>query len=213
MAAAVVLVARRQQWWLVCGVLILMAGTSSPAAVALVLLGGFVAIATIGIGCQALGLDPFNLLSWPNLLTVRWRQLGVAAGSFLVTAGVIKTREGLQAAADWLATRTQGDPDLTTTWLVCLVCFAFSLTLRTARPRFAPESHRARVEAFWGEASLSLGLACLALGPAALLANWAWNVLASVVLPLFVLSVRDALPSVREGRFAPARSEVDRTDP
>jgi len=43
---------------------------------------------------------------------------------------------------------------------------------------------------YWTEASLLLGLATVALLPGALGWNWLWGVALSVVLPMFVLSVR-----------------------
>ena len=46
---------------------------------------------------------------------------------------------------------------------------------------------------YWKEATISLVLVTCALIPAALLANWAWNVLASLALPLFLQSCREAL--------------------
>lgn len=47
-----------------------------------------------------------------------------------------------------------------------------------------------KLSAYWAEASLLLCLATIALVPGALGWSWLWGVLLSVILPMFVLSVR-----------------------
>jgi hypothetical protein len=59
-----------------------------------------------------------------------------------------------------------------------------------------------RARAYWKEVAGTLLLATVALVSAALLVNWALNVMASVLLPLFVLSTRRVLNEQRAGNQA-----------
>jgi len=199
-----VVVVRRAPWTLILLVLLLQAFTSTDAEDGLTFLGLFVALAVLGVEFRALQLDPFDVFSALKSIgrEHRRRDLALAAVALAGTIAVIYALRGLLWVADWLAEHLESDADLIIAWLGCVVGLLVAWGIRALLPKWiAPGARLARSRAYWTEVRFNLVLVCVALVPAALLANWAWNVLASVVLPLFVASVRREVSEVRTDEF------------
>ncbi|MFK3672329.1 hypothetical protein ACI2IX_19355 [Leifsonia aquatica] len=201
-------VARRPQWMLPLAVVGLCALTSASASIAALMLACVLMLACLAIALHALGVNPFSPLSVLRATFARrtWTQLLIAGGMALLAFGIFRLSEFVTWLANLLAHATSGDANLVSALLIAIlalfVCIAVCvLTGAGARVLERDQSEGAaanlayfrQARAYWGEAGFTLLLVVVALVPAALLANWAWNVLASVFLPLFVLSVRSAV--------------------
>lgn len=200
-------VGKRPPWTLVLVVLGLAAMASFSAAWATLVLGLVGALPLIGITFGALGVDPLN----PRTITKLAKQ--PPAGKELVLPGVgivlavsvVVGASRIPLVSADLARWAHGDRDLTAALLVCtlsaLIAWLLAgfrqLQLHGTARRDRADMGAARTELpegsrrFWIEAAISLSLASVALTPAALSANWAWNVLASAVFPVFLVAVND----------------------
>lgn len=192
-ARAAVDAVRNGPWGFIIVVLLLCAAAGADASYAVSFYGLLLVGAAIALGLRALGMETTNPV---DLVKALWKGMSLWQVLALVAAvagaaGVAYLFKNVQAAALWLADATDSDEDLTTTLLFSIVALLFTVAMAWLRPKTAlSPAHAEHVRWYWTEARFNLLLVCLALAPAALLANWAWNVLLSVVLPLFVLSVR-----------------------
>jgi hypothetical protein len=224
LVSAVVTVIRRPQWAVVILVLSLAAFAAQSATSAALFLACFVALPPLGLAAAALNVNLFSPLSVVRSLFTppSWSRLGLATILLLLDAAVLRVFLYIPRLARRLVAVLGGDVDLFTALLFAAVaslcCATLAVLLPWIHERFGrhqvvddgteeaqpPESQPdERLFGYWWQATEALTLATAALIPAALLANWAWNVLASVTLPVFYLSVKDAASDHR-GSTAPA---------
>jgi hypothetical protein len=166
---------------------------------------------------RILGASPFNPLSVLQLVRKPpsvWRLLGSSA-LFLSGLALLRLEPMLLRFSASLAASVSGDRNLMAALLIAAGAALVSATLwgashlllRVLRWQAENESAAAEGVPSAGDSSIEareavqyrraatgvLVLAVIALVPAALLASWAVNVAASVVLPVFVLSVQHRL--------------------
>lgn len=211
------MVVLRRARWAVLGLIMLgCAVTGQSAAIATLLVGLIIALGLCAAALRALNVEDLSIRSLLAFSRQRtsWSRLLGAVLLLIATVAVVRFATALTAAAKRLAHLSGGDPDLMVAlfaaalgaliagaaWTLCVLgARAEERPLaETGRPSGAAtvreqDDRSAGTAAYWQEATVSLTLAAVALVPAALLANWAWNVIASVLLPVFVLSIRDAL--------------------
>jgi hypothetical protein len=190
--------------------MLLFALSSATAQLAAILGGCLVAIALLGVAFRALDVDPFSPASVFRFLfrSPSWKQLLVAVVMLMLALGAFQLFAYTGRAAEWITKYTRGDVDLTTALLMAalgllvsllILCLATVGVKRLSQHKDAEVAVGGREQIltlarrsreYWVEATVTLLLSVVALIPAALLANWAWNVLASVLMPVFLLSAR-----------------------
>jgi len=202
-------VARRAHWSFALGFTAVAALGNISASLIILLFGLLVAGASLLAAMAVLGCDPLNPFSVIRsaFRPVQWGELGIAVVGLVFALAVIRFSSELPILAARMANATEGDTDLMICALVCAlaasVCAGIflrkTLELRAFVSSSPEEQERAHhqdiaiaklARGYWRGATELLTLAVIALVPAALLVNWAYNVLASVLLPLLVLSVR-----------------------
>lgn len=205
-------VVERPHWSVLMVVLLLVALANAPASIAAVLISCFLAAVLVFAAMHTVGVDnPFNPLSHLRAIfdTVSFWRLLVACLFIGAAFLMLAIGKWVAAAAVTLAAWVHGDENLMLALLVAAIASAFCF-LKTAEKSRELAQLEERVESesedstrpavdsavaahrYWKEACISLCVAAVALVPAALLANWAWNVLASVALPVLLLSAREA---------------------
>lgn len=210
---AVTEVLRRPQWSVLLVIMLLAAVANMSAALTTLLISCFVGMIFLFAALHAIGIeDPFNPIAHLRALfqPTSFRKLLVAGLLLVATVVILNTGQWITVAAQYLAEHTGGDVNLLVA-LICSLIAALSCLIVAGlkrhqlnrlltrirgvfdEPEYRSIDQMIASQRYWREASISMCLATTALIPAALLANWAWNVLASVMLPLLVLSCRDAI--------------------
>lgn len=200
-------VGKRPQWTVVLGVLGVAAVASLSAGWVTIVLGLFFVLPFIGLAFGVLGVDPFSPMTVFNTITrpVSWPQLAVASVGIALTLLGLKGASTIPLVSERLARWTHGDRDLTTALLLCALAALgtwFLTGFRRLQIHWIHQGEPTKLAAvkvklldqsqqFWTDVAVNLSLATVALFPAAILANWAWNVIASAVLPIFLISVKD----------------------
>lgn len=201
-------VASRPNWAVVLVVVMLFAfsGGSATDAFTLIVLPLVLAITLLAL--DVLDRPLFSLRSLiPGLSPAPTPTRLVLAFLLLVVAvAILYAMRVITYLTERIVDVTGGDPDLTTCALVCALALVFCTGMsgfrrwqtRRLEQGDPPTSEvertvivRASLE-YWTAAAGILAVAFVALIPAALLTNWAFNVLGSVLLPLLVLSVKRA---------------------
>lgn len=205
-------VLKRPQWGVTLCILLLAALADAPAGWAVVLMACFVGLVGVFSAFYALGIEnPFNPLDHLRAVFTRtsFTRLFVAAVLIGFTFFTFKAAGWLIWAAEALAVRAGGDGNLMLALIFSLIATLFCALISTMKKRqlkIAITAERSLFDAaavqpvddleasqrYWSESSSTLILVVVALVPAALLANWAWNTLASVAFPLLILSLKNS---------------------
>lgn len=203
----------RPRWMVPVIVLLLAAVSSLDARWSLTVLTLIFGLALAFLGFKYLGVNPFSPMAMIRLL---FRQDGASLQEALLSLGcyvgalatylLILPVTGMILS---LADAVGGDANLMFALVYAIGATMISgvmFVLHVRRRGFIadpPEGEKPLPEAvenlpgveascvYWKEATITLMLVTCALIPAAFLAGWAWNVLASLALPLFVHSVRE----------------------
>lgn len=213
LALAARTVGGRTGWCSVLIVVVLCALGSQPTTFAAYILGCIYALFFLLNAMSVLGVNSLSPISVVKSLfrSPGWGQLLFATALMGCALLVFWLFLQFPEVARWIVSWTHGDFDLTTAFLIAGIATVGSSViwgtmiwcLKALRKDPEEEfgevgkgtviSNVNRSRAYWKKVSGALLLATVALVPAALLANWAWNVMASVLLPLFVLSTSRAL--------------------
>ncbi|MBO0609892.1 hypothetical protein [Myceligenerans salitolerans] len=203
----------RPNWTLSLVIVGLAAILGLGAHIALIILGLLAAIGCFLVSSSALGVNPFNPItvftSMFKKTTVTHYVVSLVALACGIALMLFAMR--LPGVAQWIASRVDGDPDLMTCLLVCgaalILCslqWAYcGLQVRVLCQAPAEMLEEFEVDAnegwevrrrfrYWASAVEFLAVTFVTLIPAAVLSNWAWNMLASVIFPLFLLSLKHA---------------------
>lgn len=195
-------------------VLFLMALSGLDALWAVTLLACTLALVLMFLAFRYLGVNPFSPLSILRLIfkpaSGGRREAIAAVACYGAALAVLMLIGPITRAILFLSDAVGGDSNL-------MLALAYSVgasviagtmfALHVKRRRYVADPRPAEVPtqealdtlpgielscAYWKEVTISLVLVACALIPAALLANWAWNVLASLALPLFLQACRES---------------------
>jgi hypothetical protein len=199
-------IVRQPQWAVVIGVTAFCALTQATATlgaqIIVLLLAAYLAIgASTLLGMD--GLGPISVLK--SLFHVpSWKNMMIALLCISAAIGLMRLAGRIDEFVSAVSEAVKGDKDLLTALLVAVTCSLFvacfyvflkwrsnveMAAVYAGGLTHGPAPSRGEQIDYWRKLLVSLCLCVVALVPAALLANWAWNVLASLVLPVFLISL------------------------
>jgi hypothetical protein len=196
---------RQPHWAAVVGITTVCALTAATAVQGAEILAYLLAAFLLMVALSLLGVDGLSPMAGiKSILHVpHWKNMVVALACTGAAVGFMRIAVQLEQYVKRLSEAVHGDENLMTALLIATVCLTFaacSLAFITLRSKaeiatvyasglaFTRVPLRGEQIDYWRQVVATLSLCVIALLPAALLANWAWNVLASVILPVFIVA-------------------------
>lgn len=173
-----------------------------PAGLIVALVSLLAATAAAMLALRQLGVrEPWNAVAVFHAVRKpsTWHDLAIASGFIAIAVGLAAASSGLNHLAGRMtAAAGRGDIDLMTAWLVCILGLTiavlarawFRSILKEATQSKQPAVNLNAVSKFHAVTTSCcelLAMASIGLLPAALLLNWAWNVAASVLAPMWLV--------------------------